>query len=473
MRILNSIFAGVFLLGPALWASAAEDILPPPVLKVLAHRSLPADSLSIVVEELDTGYAILEWHESTPRNPASVAKMVTTLAALDILGPAYRWDTNIFFIGDVADGSLDGDILLQGTGDPFLVTEQFWRMLKSVRRSGIETINGDLLLDDSYFDVAFYDPAAFDREPLRAYNVGPNALLSNLKVVRYYFEPAVGGGVNIRLDPELEGLKVYNQIRQVRGSCRGFQRGIAINMNETYDEVTFSGRFPSGCDVYAMDRTALGHNEFTHSMFKSLWQEVGGEFSGSWLNVQTPEELLPDMVHQSLPLSEIITKVNKHSNNVMARQLLYTLGAEVAGRPATEDAGRDVILDWLADRGVLTQEVRLDNGAGLSRDARMTTRMLVDLLRFGYESPFMPEYVSSLSLSGLDGTLSRRFKNGSLTGAAHMKTGSLDHVTAIAGYFQARSGKRYLVAVIQNYTDVHRGTGEEVQHALLTWLNDL
>jgi D-alanyl-D-alanine carboxypeptidase/D-alanyl-D-alanine-endopeptidase (penicillin-binding protein 4) len=115
--------------------------------------------------------------------------------------------------------------------------------------------------------------------------------------------------------------------------------------------------------------------------------------------------------------------------------------------------------------------MKFENGAGLSRDVRMTSKMLVDLLRFGFDSPYMPEYVSSLSLSGLDGTLSRRFRNGSLTGKAHMKTGSLDHVSAIAGYFQAASGRRYLVAAIQNHTDVHRGPGEEVQAALLSWLD--
>lgn len=453
--------------------SVAADELPQNISNVLQHRNLPEESLSIYVESLDTGEPILAWNETEPRNPASVMKILTTLVALDVLGPTYRWETKLYILGDVDQGELQGDLLMQGNGDPFLVTNRFWQMLRLVRQSGIQKINGDLLLDDSYFNVPFYDAAAFDREPLRAYNVGPNALLSNLKVVRYVFEPdPVSGKVIIRMDPALAELQVQNRLRVRPGSCRGYQRGIAISMNDELNKVTFSGDFPEGCDVYSMDRTVLSHNQYTYSLFKSIWAESGGELTGGWRNVVTPLELEPDIVFRSMPLSDIISKINKHSNNVMARQLLLTLGAEVNGAPGTSESGRDVIIDWLGRHGLATTQMKLENGAGLSRDVRLTSKLLVDLLRFGFESRFMPEYVSSLSLSGLDGTLSRRFRHGSLTGKAHMKTGSLDHVTAIAGYFQAASGRRYLVAAMQNYTDVHRGPGEEVQAALLSWLDE-
>jgi D-alanyl-D-alanine carboxypeptidase/D-alanyl-D-alanine-endopeptidase (penicillin-binding protein 4) len=462
----------LFLIIVFSWQAYAEDGLPETISNVLQHRNLPEDSLSIYVESLDTGEPVLAWNEAKPRNPASVMKILTTLVALDVLGPTYRWETNLYLLGDVDQGELKGDLLIQGSGDPFLVTDRFWQMLRKVRQAGIQRIDGDLLLDDSYFSVPYYDAGAFDREPLRAYNVGPNALLSNLKVVRYVFEPdPVTGGVTIRVDPALGDLQVQNRLRVRPGSCRGYQRGIAISMNDELNKVTFSGDFPDGCDIYSMDRTALSHNQYTYSLFKSVWNESGGELTGEWRNVVTPLELEPDITFRSMPLSDVISKINKHSNNVMARQLLLTLGAEVNGAPGTSESGREVVIDWLSQHGLGTSEMKLENGAGLSRDVRLTTKMLVDLLRLGFESPFMPEYVSSLSLSGLDGTLSRRFRDGSLTGKAHMKTGSLDHVTAIAGYFQAASGRRYLVAAMQNYTDIHRGPGEEVQAALLSWLD--
>ena len=471
MRVTASIkMLFVFLLVlPA--AAYAQQELPIPVENALEYRRVPNQTLSVYVESLDSGAVLLSWNDAVPRNPASVEKMLTTLVALDTLEQAYTWKTDVHLLGEVTDGVLEGDLLLKGYGDPYLVTERFWQMLRQIRQLGISTINGDLLIDDSYFDIGDYDPAAFDHEPLRAYNVAPNAMLTNFKVVRYYFEPDVASSsVQVKVDPSLDNLLIVNKLRVANGSCRGYQRGITITPNEDVSRVTFSGRFPSGCDTYSMDRAALSHNEFTYGLFRSLWLESGGRITGTWKNVVAQDDLEPVLSFESLPLSDIITKVNKHSNNVMARQLLYTLGAEAFGPPGTEAAGRKAVRQWLAGNGMDFAELRLDNGAGLSRESRMTARHLADLLRFAYQSAYMPEYLSSLALSGVDGTLSRRFRNGVLTGMAHMKTGSLDHVSSIAGYFQARSGNRYIVVMLHNHTDIHRGPGEEVQEALLRWL---
>ncbi len=461
----------------ALTATAsAQDALPLPVESALTYRGVPAEALSIYVEALDSGQVELAWNEDVPRNPASVEKMLTTLVALDVLGPAYEWPTEIYLLGELRDGVLDGDLLVKGYGDPYMVTERLWQMLRQLRLAGVQKIRGDLLLDDSHFDVGDYDPAAFDREPLRAYNVAPNALLTNFKVVRYYFEPdEAQSGVLVRPDPPLDNLEIINRLRVANGACRGYQRGITITPNEDVSTITFSGRFPSGCEIYAMDRTALSHNEFTYGLFRSLWEESGGELTGGYRNVVAADVLQdemrePDLVFHSLPLTDIITKVNKHSNNVMARHLLYTLAAEQYGPPATEAAGRRFVREWLAERGMDFEELNLANGAGLSRASRMTARHLAALLRYAYESPYMPEYLSSLALSGLDGTLSRRYSSSALTGQAHMKTGSLDHVSAVAGYFQARSGRRFIVVTFLNHNDVHRGPGDEVQEMLLRWL---
>lgn len=475
-RVTSTVTAGrvlVCCVSFVLAASAvrAQQDLPVQVKNALAYRRIPDHTLSIYVESIETGEVVLAWNDAVPRNPASVEKMLTTLVALDKLGPAYTWKTDVYLLGELRDGILEGDLLLKGYGDPYLVTERFWQLLRRIRQSGISTIDGDLLIDDSHFDVGNYDPAAFDHEPLRAYNVSPNALLTNFKVVRYYFEPdPSSASVKVRLEPPLGNLQIVNRLRLKNGSCRGYQRGITITPNDEVSRITFSGRFPNGCDIYSMDRTALTHNEFTYGLFATLWQESGGRITGTWRNAVAPENPEPAISFESLPLSDIITKVNKHSNNVMARQLLYTLGAETFGPPGTEAAGRKVVRQWLADNGMDFAELRLDNGAGLSRESRMTARHLADLLRHAYRSAYMPEYLSSLSLAGIDGTLSRRFRKGVLTGMAHMKTGSLDHVSSIAGYFQARSGNRYIVVTLHNHTDIHRGPGEEVQEALLRWL---
>jgi D-alanyl-D-alanine carboxypeptidase/D-alanyl-D-alanine-endopeptidase (penicillin-binding protein 4) len=427
--------------------------------------------LSVFVQDLDSGDVILSWNDQVARNPGSTIKLLTTMVALDILGPAYTWNTDVFVMGDVENGRLEGDLLLKGYGDPFLVTERVWQLLRQIRQMGIREIHGDLHIDDSYFYLPDYDPAAFDRQPLRAYNVAPNALLMNFKVVRYWFEPEHDtDSVRVWLDPPLENLGIENELSLTAGSCRGYQRGITISANEAIDRMTFSGKFPSGCESYAMDRTALSHNDFVYGLFMSLWRESGGEFFGGWQNVVAPEDLEPAMSFPSLPLADVITRINKYSNNVMARQLLFTLSSEVLGAPGTEEGGREVITNWIADAGLNLDGLILENGAGLSREVRMTAAGMGKLLEFGWRQPYMPEFASSLALAGKDGTLRRRFDDASLDGIAHLKTGSLDDVVAIAGYLQARSGRRFAVVTMQNHEDIHRGPGQEVQEALLRWV---
>ena len=456
----------ILALSPAM---AAESELPVGVRAVLELRQVPDESLSVWIQDVESGEVVLDWLATEPRNPASTMKLLTTLVALDVLGPAYRWKTDVYAMGDINNGTLFGDLALKGYGDPFLVTERIWQMLQDIRHAGIRIITGDLLIDDSYFDVGEYDPAAFDRQPLRAYNVAPNALLMNFKVVRYWFEPE-GNAVRVYLDPHLQNLTIDNRLTTRPGSCRGYQRGITVTMNDTNDRVTFTGKFPSGCKHYAMDRTVLSHNEFAWGIFDSMWNESIGAFSGTWEKVTIDEALEPLLTFESPSLAEMITSVNKHSNNVMARHLLYTLSAEMLGAPGTEPGGREVIAQWLADRDLNSVQLALENGAGLSREARITAAGMGAILQFVWRQPYMPEYLSSMSLTGLDGTLARRFRRSELVGKAHLKTGSLDHVAAIAGYLQARSGRRYAVVVMQNHQDIHRGPGEEVQEALLRWL---
>ena len=340
---------------------AAEDQLPAPVQRILDIRKVPHDSLSIHVRDADSGETVLSWHDDVPRNPASTMKLLTTLVALDTLGPTYRWTTEVHALGELDAGHLTGDLLIKGHGDPFLVTERVWQMLRLVRQAGVHSIDGNLLIDDSYFEVDDADPAEFDRQPLRAYNVMPNALLVNLKVVRYWFEPDhERNAVRVWVDPPLDNLRVENRLALRRGYCGGYQRGITITANDAIDKMTFSGRFPNGCKSYAMDRTALSHNEFAYGLIKSVWRESGGEFSGGWMNAKAPDDAEPLVAFDSLPLADIITLVNKHSNNVMARQILYTLSAEVLGPPGTENGGREVVENWLADTGIDFPHLQLD-----------------------------------------------------------------------------------------------------------------
>jgi D-alanyl-D-alanine carboxypeptidase/D-alanyl-D-alanine-endopeptidase (penicillin-binding protein 4) len=472
MQQIGKILIGVLtLLGG--FAGAAQTELPRALAGALAVRNIPPENISVYVEDLEAQKTILDFNADAPRNPASSIKILTTLAALDSLGPAYRWKTEVYFIGPLEDGVLRGDLVIKGYGDPFLVTERFWSMLRELRQKGLRRIEGNLVIDDSYFDVPAHDAGAFDNAPLRAYNVEPNALMLNLKVVNYLFSPrSEDNRVNLVVDPDLENLRIVNELKLVDGHCGGYQRGIAVTANDAADTVTFSGKFPRGCDSYRMGRTALDHNRYAYGLFKHLWAEVGGEFDGELKKGKIEDGMEPALVFDSQPLSEVITLLNKHSNNVMARQLVFTLGAETSGPPGTDKAGRQAIYDWLGRNELIFPEMILENGSGLSRESRISARHLGDLLRLGYRSRYMPEFLSSLSLSGMDGTLSRRYRGDALEGMAHAKTGSLEDVSALAGYVQTKSGRRLSVVIMLNHDDVHRGPGEEAQTALLRWLYD-
>ena len=468
------VFTSLLLLCACMpFADPVGQQLPEPLRRILDIRRVPYDAVSIHVRDVDSGEVVLRWEDDVPRNPASTMKLITTLVGLDVLGPTYRWRTEVHALGDIEAGTLKGDLLIKGYGDPFLVTERVWQLLRLLRQAGVDEIEGNLVIDDSHFEVADYDPGEFDNRPLRAYNVAPNALLMNFKVVRYWFEPDnERNAVRVWVDPPLDNLRVENRLALRRGHCGGYQRGISIRANESVDTMTFSGRFPTGCKRYAMDRTALSHKQFAFGLFKAIWRESGGRFDGGWLTGKAPEDAEPLVVFDSLPLADVITRINKNSNNVMARQLLYTLSAEVLGPPGTELGGRQVVENWLRDTGIDFPHLLLDNGAGLSRDARVSAAEFGDLLEYAWRQAYMPEYLASMALSGLDGTLRRKFDDAALSGRAHLKTGSLDHVAAIAGYLQAASGRRFVVVMMLNHEGVHRGPGTEAQHAMLRWLLD-
>ncbi|MEO0974424.1 MAG: D-alanyl-D-alanine carboxypeptidase/D-alanyl-D-alanine-endopeptidase, partial [Pseudomonadota bacterium] len=238
--------------------------------------------------------------------------------------------------------------------------------------------------------------------------------------------------------------------------------------------VIFSGRFPDGCERYGMRRALRAGEAYNYGLFKGMWEAQGGRLDGQWRSRPASPAAIesrdPLMTFQSPPLSEVIRLVNKFSNNLMARHLLLTMGAEVFDRPATRADGVRALREWLARKGLDGAGLVVDNGAGLSREARISARQMGALLLEARRSLFVSEFIASMPLSAIDGTLRRRFESAGLVGRLHMKTGSLDHVSAIAGYAISRSGREYVVVVMSNHEGAHRGPGDELQEALIGWV---
>ena len=446
--------------------------LPGPMEFVVHGHSLPKDSYGIYIREIGKADPILSFNPDKSLNPASVIKVITTLAALEILGPAWYWDTEVYLRGNVRNGILDGDIVLRGTGDPYLTTTELWKMLRELRRRGIKQINGDLVIDDSYFQLDHINPGKFDKKPLRTYNVQPNAMLVNFKAAYFHFYPAMDGRrVTVAVDPHLPNLTIENRLRQRRSGCYGYQRGVSVSVPNppASDRIIFEGRFPSGCERYVMARTVLQHHTYAYGVFRSLWEELGGSLGGSVKHGTVSEDEEPHLVWHARSLSDVIKLVNKYSNNVMTRQLLLTMAAELKGVPGTVANGRQVIDEFLHGHNLQTNTLTIPNGSGLSREARISARLLSDILQLGHDSLFQSEFESSLSIIGLDGTARHRMKNRKQSGHAHVKTGTIDHVSAIGGYVRSKKGKKYIVAAIVNHEDVHRGPGEELMNAIIRW----
>jgi len=456
----------------SLLGSVVTAQLPAPLERIAQAHGIPYEALSIVVRATDEDASVLAHLPNVPRNPASTIKLLTTWAALEILGPTYSWPTEVYFLGDWDGRTLDGDLAIKGYGDPYLVTEEFWKLLRALRRIGLEEINGDLVIDHSFFGGVEGQPGDFDGQPYRTYNVAPNALLVNFKAVRFQFLPDPNGrDVLITADPMPENLNIVNRLSLADGPCQGYQAGISFDVRDpqTAQTVVFSGSFPEACAPYSLSRTVLEHDTFALGVFTSLWQGLGGRHQGRLGAVTVGDGLDPALIWHSRPLAEIIRSINKYSNNVMTRQLLYTLGAEQSVGPGTRESGVDVIRNYLVERELSPESLVMANGAGLSRQTRISAALLADVLYLAQDSPFGAEFMASMSIGGLDGTTRGRF-NGPEEGRAHVKSGRLDDVVALAGYVHAGNGKTYIVTAMVNAPEAHRGPGGELLNELISWV---
>jgi D-alanyl-D-alanine carboxypeptidase/D-alanyl-D-alanine-endopeptidase (penicillin-binding protein 4) len=454
--------------------------LPAPVLQALKRQGLPPEGLSVYVHEVGAETPLVAVAADTPRNPASVMKLVTTLAALEELGPAYAWKTEAYATGAVRNGRLEGDLYLKGYGDPYLVIEHFWRLLRGLHNAGVREIAGDLVLDQSYFSPQTEDPGEFDGQPLRAYNVLPSALLVNFQAVNFRFVPGPQR-VQILADPLPTHIEIDNRLKLTRSSCHGWGRNLSMRVARqarrddahaatAVEKVIFSGSYDAVCGENELFRVVSESTPYIHGVFQRLWREQGGSFEGGVREALVPANARLLHAIASPPLADIIRGVNKYSNNVMTRQLLLTLGAEKVSVPGAVDKGVLAIRAWLERRGLHFHELTLENGSGLSRGERISTRHLGELLLAGWASPYMPEFMSSFPISAMDGTLKRRFAGSPLEGRVHLKTGSLNAVRSMAGYVLDRQGRRIAVVGVHNHPRLDTHAAEVVQDALLGWV---
>jgi serine-type D-Ala-D-Ala carboxypeptidase/endopeptidase (penicillin-binding protein 4) len=454
-----------FVLLLAAVSPAHADGLPPEVDQALQRARVPDDALAVVVQDLANGRTVLSVNPTRGVNPASLTKLLTTYAALDRLGPAWTWSTPVWLQGRVADGALEGSLVIKGSGDPTLVLERLWLLLRRVQQLGVQEIRGDIVLDGSAFVVPDGQPGDFDGEPMRPYNARPGALLLNYRAVTYTFVPDPAAGVaRVQAEPPLANTPVDRTVPLTDGPCNDWRATLKASFGTS---VRFAGGYPLACGELAWPVADATPSTYNARLVEALWKEMGGRLTGSVREGLAPVDTRPSFEWRSPPLADVVRDINKFSNNVMAQQLFYTLDlVRHPAQPATAEGARDALRRWVTDRlGALPPELVVDNGSGLSRETRISARTLARLLALAFDSPLMPELAASLPAAGVDGTLRRARPT---AGRAHLKTGSLRDVNGLAGYVLSASGRRYvLVAIVQH---PNAGAARPALEALVNWV---
>ena len=481
-------FFSVFL-GLGLISALHAQSLPPEVDAALARAKIPRDAVSVLVidAERDSKAPARINHRSTvAMNPASVMKLVTTYAALDLLGPAYSWSTPVYVDGPVRDGTLNGNVYIKGQGDPKLVLERVWLLLRRLQGIGVKSIAGDIVLDRSAFEIPEADPASFDGEPLRPYNAAPDALLINYKAVVMTFTPDRGSNTaQVQFDPPLYGVQMQNTVPLSTSDCGDYRGALKADFSDA-GRIRFAGTYAANCGEKVWPIAYADPKSYGTRAVQGMWLDMGGKLSGGARFGTLPAALQnakPAFESTSGPLAEVIRDINKYSNNVMAQQLFLTLGraiplaafnagsealpGELPGGAGSFAASRAVVQRWWKERISADDVPVLDNGSGLSRQERISTQGLGRLLQTAYRSPYMSELMSSLPITGVDGTL-KRFKS-KAAGSAHLKTGTLSNAIARAGFVDGASGKRYVLAAIINHPNANTEAARTAMETLVDW----
>jgi len=456
---MRRLVAGCVLAAAPL-AARAEP--PPEIGRSFLIAGVPLESVAVVVQRVGGRVPLFEHQPNLPLNPASVMKLVTTFAGLELLGRDFRWRTEVYLDGPLVDGALKGNLILKGHGDPKITVEQWQLLMSDLRGKGLQHIEGDLVLDRSHFELPAHDPAQFDNEPLRPYNVGPDALLVNFKSVQVAIAPnAAGDAAEVRLVPALPQVALGKPPALVDGDCDDWWRAVApaYISQPRAAAVAFTGRYPRRCGPRDWYVALLDHPTYVHGMFATYFTEAGGHLEGTLVEGRAPRGAEPFAVLQSAPLYDIVRDVNKLSTNVMARQLFLTLATTASAPPATPDKAARAVRRWLERRKLAMPGLVLENGSGLSRIERLTAGGLARLLAAADASPVRDEFATSLAVAATDGTLERRLVDANAAGRALLKTGSLEGVRALAGYVIDARGTRWIVAAMVNHANASRAQG--------------
>jgi D-alanyl-D-alanine carboxypeptidase/D-alanyl-D-alanine-endopeptidase (penicillin-binding protein 4) len=388
-------------------------------------------------------------------SPGSIMKLLTTYAALELLGPSFHWETRFLTDGTLQGDTLNGNLYVDMGGDPKLTIERLWTVLGELRGMGVSRITGDLVLDGDVFRMSGNTPEFEDNgdNPNAPFLVQPSPYLSNLNLIHFQVR-ADERGTQAWSTPALNEVVIDNRVTASgEGPCparRYFEWEPVFHDNGRVT-VQVNGELPTGCRTSAY-LSLLPHRTYTASMVRSLLSDMSITLDGGDRLGVTPEDARLMMSTTSPDLVAMVRDINKWSSNVMARQLLLTIGA--ANREDTDQddrlAGIRTITHWLEAKGINTAGLIIENGAGLTREGRITARQGARILQHAWNSPYSADLMASLPLIGLDGTMARRLRNTGMDGQGRIKTGYLQNVRSIAGFTRDDTNTTWAVVGMVN-----------------------
>lgn len=459
------------LLGALLTAAGPAQAAPPePVRRALTAAALPPDALAYAALPLGHRGRETGLQATRPMQPGSTMKLLTSIVALDLLGPNHRGFTELLSAAPRIAGPdgdvLDGALVLRGGGDVELGVPQLWALLLELREAGVREIRGDLLLDRSRYAPARRDLGAppFDEAPEFPYNVIPDALHLAGSLLPLQLQ-ATADGVVAASVPALDGLVVdASAMRLVDGRCADWDdhwRPATVRRDGATTTIVLQGGFPRGCTVRPALQL-LDRDELAERLLRTLWRGLGGRWSGRVQAGAAPPGAVLLARRQGRPWGELLRQVNKASDNAWTRVLFHEIGVatpEAVAAPALPTAERAdrALRDWLRRHAIDDAALVTDNGSGLSRSERVSAQLLAEALRAAWRGPHRHDLLATLPTVGVDGTMRLRLRDSMAAGWARLKTGTLRNVVGLAGVLRDADGRDWAVAMLINDAGASRG----------------
>jgi serine-type D-Ala-D-Ala carboxypeptidase/endopeptidase (penicillin-binding protein 4) len=451
--------------------------LPDVVINMLRAAQIPEDALAIQVVRLSDGAIVAAHNTDAGMQPASTIKLLTTLVSLERLGPTYRGRTEMVTSGRIIGDALVGDVALRGLGDADLDWRALQTMLRTLRSQGIREIRGDLVIDRELFQPSRPDIGApqFDDEPEFRYNVIPDALLLNMNLHDVSFRSGADS-LAVEMSPTLDGVSVVNKMTLINAACNKWEDGWKSPTVERSADgnirITLNGTFPKNC-VASTELNLLDRREYAERLFRALWREMGGTFSGAVREAATDSAGMRVLAqHRSRPLAEVIRDINKSSDNTLARLLYLTLGTlpTTENNFTTQARADQEVRAWLKRHAINDNGLVLENGSGLSRTECISPSQMIALLTIGARSNWAPEFMASLPIAALDGTLRRRLRESPAAQRARLKTGTLKNVVAVAGYVHDGTNELCATVAFINHPLAVSSVAQPILDALTDWI---